>query len=144
MDEATQTGLSRQPPPRLAPFLACGAVSCVTILLATVDPARTRVLPPCPFRALTGHWCPGCGSARGIHALLTGDPVTAFAMNPLMIISLPFLLAGFAVWVGRQMGVLEVRPLVLPNRLPWAVLVLVLAFWVLRNVPVDPFATLAP
>ncbi len=103
------------------------------------DPGHTGFFPVCPFRALTGFTCPGCGTTRGLHQLLHGNVQTAFEFNPLLAITLPvlaYLLFLFtkAVLTGRPMP-----SLVLPRKYGWLVTALVLSFWVLRNTPVYPF-----
>ena len=53
------------------------------LLLFFRDPQASRVYLPCVFRAVTGIHCAGCGTARGLHALLqviapgTGVPPAA-------------------------------------------------------------------
>jgi hypothetical protein len=63
-------------------------IGIATALVVTFDPATTWWFPSCPFHALTGWLCPLCGSLRAVHALLTGAPLTAFALNPLTITAL--------------------------------------------------------
>ncbi|HNZ02573.1 MAG TPA: DUF2752 domain-containing protein [Myxococcota bacterium] len=36
----------------------------------------------CPFRLLTGHPCPGCGTVHTLEALARLDPATAFTIHP--------------------------------------------------------------
>lgn len=123
-------------------LLGLGAVA-VAVVLARLDPnAADSVLPPCPFLALTGWFCPGCGSTRALHALLHGDLVQALAMNPLLVIAMPLL-----GWMA-----LNASGVNMPGRrllLPWAAnpklwLVVLLGHAVLRNLPWIPFAWLAP
>ncbi|MCR5415668.1 MAG: DUF2752 domain-containing protein [Pseudobutyrivibrio sp.] len=40
---------------------------------------------PCPFHALTGLYCPGCGGTRAVIALLTGHPIKSFLYHPLVL-----------------------------------------------------------
>lgn len=120
-----------------------GAGIAAAVLLRHVDPGRPGSgLPACPFHGLTGLYCPGCGATRAMHALLHFDLGGALAMNPLLVLALPFvalLLADFAGWLpsrwrAGQWRVLDARP--------WAALVV--AFWVARNLPWPPFAWMAP
>ena len=73
------------------------AVGCGAMLVALYvwEPAASGLFPPCPFHALTGLHCPGCGSLRAVHQLLHGELWAAFRLNPLMVLSLPLL--AFAV-----------------------------------------------
>jgi len=103
------------------------------VLLFACDPACSRAFPPCPFHWLTGLNCPGCGSLRAIHNLLHGRVGEAFGYNPLLVLSIPFVAAlvlrrpwAYKVWV------------------PWTAFVVLLAYGVLRNVPVWPFVLLGP
>lgn len=36
----------------------------------------------CPYRLLTGGWCPGCGGTRALKALVRGDIRDSLVMNP--------------------------------------------------------------
>lgn len=131
-------------PGQIALAAGVAVAGAATAVLATVDPTRTRLLPPCPFRALTGHWCPGCGSTRALHQLLQGDVGAAAGLNPLMVAALPVVLVAAAVWAASRLDLIDAPPVVLPRAVPWAVLVVVMVFWVLRNIPAGPFPALAP
>ncbi|PYV14756.1 MAG: DUF2752 domain-containing protein [Acidobacteria bacterium] len=114
---------------------ACGLALA---LLFFLDPARGGIFPPCPFRALTGYLCPGCGTLRALHQLLHGHLGAAFRLNPLSVSSLPFvgyssLSSLLELITGRPLPRVFVRPSFI-----WALLFAILAFWVLRNTPLFP------
>ncbi|HWA35206.1 MAG TPA: DUF2752 domain-containing protein [Cyclobacteriaceae bacterium] len=95
----------------------------------------TNYFPACPFRTLTGHLCPGCGSQRAVHDLLHLHVANAFMLNPLLVISLPYVALGF---VFENIPMNDAR-LALRKKLygPVAiqvVLVVVIVFWVGRNI----------
>lgn len=52
----------------------------------------TRIGIPCPFRLITGLQCPGCGVSRMMLALARLDLVSAFAYNPVVLLTAPILL----------------------------------------------------
>lgn len=116
------------------PGLALAAAAAVTTLVAVVDPNQPGHYPTCPFLAVTGYYCPGCGSLRALHDLAHGDVAGALARNPLMVLAAGGLLVAFVLWARRLWRGLP-RTWVAPPRLLYALLTLVLAFWVLRNVP---------
>lgn len=107
--------------------------------LFVFEPGRMGFFPVCPFRAVTGFNCPGCGTARGLHQLLHGNIIGAFEFNPLLLITLP-LLAYFlfaytrSAITGRAMPQFHIAP-----RYIWMFTVLVVAFWVFRNTTLYPF-----
>ena len=120
--------------------LAAGGLSVIYLL----DPSTSDLYPPCPFLALTGFYCPGCGTLRALHQLTLGHPVAALDLNPLMVLLLPFVayfLASHAMLAvtGRPLRKFFVRP-----ELIWTLLGVVLVYWLLRNVPAYPFTLLAP
>lgn len=61
------------------------------VVFFTFNPETSAIFPRCPFLVLTGLKCPGCGSQRGLHALLHGDVPLAFHYNALMVLSLPLI-----------------------------------------------------
>ena len=109
------------------------AVAVGLFVLFYFDPTHSSFFPPCPFHLVTGLHCPGCGSLRALHGLLHADLPGALTMNPLLIVSLPFLAILFfrPSWSYRPW-------------LCWLAFGILLAYWVLRNVPVWPFVLLAP
>ncbi|HOB49187.1 MAG TPA: DUF2752 domain-containing protein [Mycobacterium sp.] len=63
--------------------------------IGLADPHRPGSLfPPCPFRMLTGWYCPGCGGLRMTHDVLHADLQAAVADNVFLLTGLPLL----AVW----------------------------------------------
>jgi hypothetical protein len=118
---------------RLVYPLALFALAGGLWVLYSFDPLAASFYPPCPFHLLTDLYCPGCGSTRAFHRLLHGNVSGAMAMNPLMVISLPVIAAALLrpAWTYRPW-------------VPWATLVVLVGFAVLRNLPVFPFALLAP
>jgi hypothetical protein len=107
------------------------------------DPGRYHFYPLCIFHSLTGLWCPGCGSLRALHQLAHGQVLSAFHLNPLLLIGLPLLL-----WYGAARAVrhLSGQPRAKPLRTVWFWLFLgsALVFGILRNLPGELFAMLRP
>jgi hypothetical protein len=125
--------------------IALGAGLAATILfLYNFNPAGSSLYPPCPFLTLTGLYCPGCGSLRALHQLSHGHLFAALSLNPLMIISLPFVVYGLlseAGFAGRR----RILPAVFVTRTwIWLLFGVIVIYWVARNIPAHPFFLLAP
>jgi hypothetical protein len=108
-----------------------GIAACV--VLAVRDPNESGSYGYCPSRALFGIDCPGCGLMRGTHALTTGDLGTALDNNILILPVLGAIAYAYLRWASTYFGYtlpqVRLRPWMV-----WSGAVLVLAFWVLRNV----------
>jgi uncharacterized protein DUF2752 len=122
--------------------VAAGAVgACAVIGLA--DPTTPGgFLPICPTKALLGLDCPGCGTLRMIYSLLHGNVAAALHFNALAFVALGFLLVAYGTWTyGRIVG----RTIVGWQHHRWAAtvtLIVVIAWFVLRNLPFAPFSAL--
>lgn len=102
--------------------------------VAAVDPNVAGHYPTCPFLAVTGLYCPGCGALRVVHALGHGDLMSALATNPFAVVGLGYIVATWVLWFQRS--VTGRRPAWLaPPWVLYVVLAAILAFWVLRNLP---------
>ncbi|NQT21658.1 MAG: DUF2752 domain-containing protein [Planctomycetes bacterium] len=115
------------------PLIVFVAGVSAAVVLYAVDPAGCSFCPPCPFRFVTRLNCPGCGSLRASHLLLHGNVGAAFKLNPLMVLSLPYLMYSLASYVstkvrGRPLPGIGPRPTLIRG-----VLVVILAYWVVRN-----------
>lgn len=123
------------------------AVAVGLYVLAVVPPTQSSIYPGCQLYQLTGLHCPGCGTTRALHALLNADPEQALAYNPFAFVALPllawFLVQSFWFWFWD-------RPLPPRTRTFWTrygplvIGGLLLAYAILRNVPIYPFTLLAP
>src|SRR5450631_1503000 len=118
----------------LRPLGVAAAAMVATGYVAAVDPNAAGHYPTCPFLAITGWYCPGCGSLRAIHALAHGDLMTALARNPFAVVALGYLVLSWVLWLDRTARGRPRRWLAPPWVL-YGVLAAILMFWVLRNVP---------
>ena len=107
-------------------------------------PENTPWFPLCSFYKLTGLYCPGCGTARGLHHLLHGDLLGACRSNILMVLCVPLLGQLLVSQVVLATSGRTLRPLPISARAAWLILAVIMLYWVARNVPVYPFTLLAP
>jgi Protein of unknown function (DUF2752) len=126
----------------VALILGLLVAACTTIYFR--PPEEYVYYPGCTLNRLTGLHCPGCGGTRAVSALMHGDILQAAAYNLYFVLALPFLVwyLGYGVWAtirGKWYTTPHVRPLLFT--FIWVSLI---AFAVLRNVPVSPFNWMAP
>jgi len=100
-------------------------------VLTIADPSTNPFFPPCLFRAATGWLCPGCGSARAIHALMHGHLSAALHANPLAVATMPMAATDVLLRLRGDNGLSTyyVQPLYI-----LAVAAAITAFGVLRNI----------
>ena len=118
----------------LAAPIACGC--CLAVGAAYVvanDPSDGGVFLPCPFRTLTGWWCPGCGLTRATHHLLRGDLTQALRYNVFVVVVLAAITMSWGAWLRSAAG----RPRRTAARVPISVQLaagtVLVAYAVVRN-----------
>ena len=117
------------------------AAGALLLLYFFVEP-KNGILPKCFFHELTGLYCPGCGVQRSFHALLNGHVLIAIDYNLLFILFLPliiFFILAFSLGRKHPATSFIYKPV-----FSFTVVIVVVSFWVLRNIPVTPFSSLAP
>ncbi len=133
----------------LSPLVAAGGVLLATGYVAMVNPNQPGHYPLCPFKAITGWDCPGCGGLRAVHDLAHGNLAAAVDQNALVVVLLiPVAVVMWLGWVRRAWSG-KARPVrkASTSRLgaawargsPYAVLALLIAFTVFRNLPVGHY-----
>ena len=98
------------------------------------DPAHNGFYPRCQLFRMTGLQCPGCGGLRALHALLHGNVIVAFRLNPLFVLALPAAAAWIGDWLVRKQRNPTAR-LTLPTMWIWMGLAVIIVFGVARNLP---------
>lgn len=114
------------------------AAVLVAVVIAAIavykffDPMESSIFPKCVFYSVTGLKCPGCGTQRALHAMLTGDLAAAWHYNAFWVVMLPVI----ALLLGAE-GLRKRAPrLYVAVNSKWvvaAVLVAVVAWWIARN-----------
>jgi len=124
---------------RLTALLIWLSLAVGATYLFIFEPGQTGFFPACPFRMVTGFACPGCGSTRGLHRLLHGDVIAAFEFNPLMVLSLPFLLYALVRYTAAAVSGRPLQKHFLNPKYIWMLFVVIMSFWVFRNTRFYPF-----
>jgi hypothetical protein len=130
--------------PRLRCSVLCFTGCVIVALIYTYPPGATRWYPRCPFHYLTGLNCPGCGSLRALHALLHGRLTEALCCNPLLVACIPIILAWAVVRVFGALALNRSLELRYPPAVGFSIAVVVILFFVARNIPTYPFSLLSP
>lgn len=117
----------------LGVLLVFGVAACAVLLLIPPGSPHAKWLPRCMFHQMTGLYCPGCGATRALSAMLHGDLKASLHNNLLLF---PLLGLIFFLIVKPQTSLK--RPVAI------AIITVILAFTVLRNIPFAPFTCLAP
>lgn len=116
-----------------APVCLGAGVVAAGALLTLRSPYDSGSYGFCPFLALTGYYCPGCGGLRAIHDLLHLDVAAAWDMNPLVVVAAPLVVIAWVFWVWRAWR--GRAPSVPSTGVVVAMTVVLAVFTVLRNVP---------
>lgn len=99
------------------------AIAASLVFLYLYNPQDISFFPRCPFYALTGYKCPGCGTLRAIHAMLHFRFGDALRLNPLLFAAIPVVVG---LLVSRRFATNVVVSRV--------ILAVVIIYWIVRNI----------
>ena len=115
----------------------------IFILIGVLFAFKLGITVPCPFHAITGFYCPGCGITRCIISLLHFDFYRAFRYNPLVFILLPFISAYILyklyIWLFEKEDKVTKKLVGYPM---YILIIILLIYGILRNTSL--FSWLAP
>lgn len=114
------------------------------ILYYTINPSTVNFLPKCPLYLTTGFYCPGCGSQRATHYLLNLNFIAVAKQNVLYILGLLFIAYHFLIIAYNYIFKKNIYNYIYHPKTPIIVLIIVVIFWIIRNIPMVPFQILAP
>lgn len=116
----------------------------VAFLYYNINPSNVNYLPKCPLFLTTGIYCPGCGSQRATHHLLNFNLFGILQQNVLYLIGLVVLGYHFIILsINFGLNKNYYNYLYHPKT-PVILFVIIIIFWILRNIPKYPFNLLAP
>ncbi|QGY45007.1 DUF2752 domain-containing protein [Maribellus comscasis] len=128
-------------------FLRTGLLilfSGLAVLFFVLDPIENALFPRCVFHSLTGYYCPGCGSQRAIHSLLHLDFASVVRNNVLFLPAVLLLIYHYSHPILNKSLNWKLPNIFYLKQTPWIILIVIVLFWVLRNIPNIPFSVLAP
>lgn len=99
----------------------------------------------CGLRTWTGFYCPGCGGQRAVHYYLHGQFLNGIRQNIMSLVLIPILMYYFFFFLRTLItGKPAPKTFIDSARFGKILLILLLLFTVLRNIPKEPFSLLAP
>ncbi len=120
------------------------AIVALAILFYFLDPLVHPIFPKCIFHSMTGLHCPGCGSQRAIHSLVHLNFAGVVSNNVLFIPALLMVVYGISIPVINRKFEKNYPNLMKHPKTPLVILILIILFWIIRNIPFYPFTILAP
>lgn len=108
------------------------------------NPSDSYIFPKCPFYSATGIYCPGCGSQRATHKILNGSIIDGIRHNYLIALLSLVLLYEVYVFIMNELLNQKIPNVLHKSKITISILILIISFWVLRNIDHYPFTELAP
>ena len=122
------------------PLVIIGGATALFFL----NPSEHSFFPKCSFYVATGFSCPGCGSTRALFNLTHGNLLEALRLNPGLM---ALITLGISDYVRFVVSVIRGNPfqtLFRRLKLLGALMVVMLVYGVIRNLPWPLFESLAP
>lgn len=130
-------------------LLLLSAGVLLTFLLIQYDPVNAgnrAVYLFCPLNKLTGLYCPGCGMTRAANDIIHFEILSAIHNNALIVL----VFGPFTAYLALReylYFIMQKHVLPFPKLKTWIIvliIILTVAFTVLRNLPFTPFNWIAP
>jgi hypothetical protein len=114
-------------------LVRAGAIGATALAADVAFDPQQRHVPLCPFHAVTGLWCPLCGSLRAANSLAHGHIGTAVRDNVLLVASVVLAAVWAVDYVLRSRR--GAAPRVLTRPAVFGLIALLTVFTIVRNLP---------
>ncbi|WP_416135560.1 DUF2752 domain-containing protein [Aquimarina sp. 2201CG5-10] len=125
-------------------FLIGAGVLILLSLYYFYNPNGVNFFPKCPFHSLTGLHCPGCGSQRALHQLLHFNFIKTLDYNALYILGIATIIYNLSIKTANKYFKKEYYNYLYHPKTPLFIGIIIIVFWILRNIDIYPFNILAP
>lgn len=126
------------------PIVGAIVLVAASVMTFAFNPTEHNFFPQCTFHQMTGWHCMGCGATRSFHALVHGDFAAAFRNHAFFVIAFPALCYWVLVEFMARLGWQKLPRIKLTPRIIWTSLAIIGTYTILRNLPLEPFASWAP
>jgi len=105
------------------------------------NPEKIYFLPVCWFYSLTHYYCPFCGSTRAIYHFLHFNLLRSLKSNLLLYVIIIYFTVNFLIikFKKNKKNILDIKPLTII-----IFMLIIIAYWILRNLPYYPFNLFIP
>ena len=143
MENALPTNLKSSTTERICAAGGLFAMTVGAFAVGYFNPVSAGFFPACPFHAITGLNCPGCGMTRGFNALFQGNILGALHFNALI----PFFTILFS-YFALSLLLVSIRGYgldwkIFSPKIVMSFLFFTIIYAVTRNLPFYPFNLLA-
>lgn len=99
-----------------------------TYFASEIGPAK------CRFLEVTGYYCPGCGCTRAVRALLHGQIIKSFLLNPTVIYCMVLYILYQGSHLLEILGVPHIKGMKFRYWYIYAGIWILLGNWVIKNI----------
>lgn len=128
-------------------FKSVGIVLLIVIVVfvySNYNPNNNLWFPKCPFYLTTGFYCPGCGSQRAFYDFLHLNFIDIARKNVLFIFGVFILSYHLVIETINKFLHKHWKNYIYHSKFPIIILIVIILFWIVRNLPFYPFNLLAP
>lgn len=116
-------------------LLIAGMIAAGAFWLTVIIPFTPVSTIPCPFEAVTGYECPGCGLQSSFVDLLKLRFRYVLMANMLSPILLPLFFVACISWGAEYLFGIRIWQFRIPAGVTITFVIVLIVYWILRNIP---------
>lgn len=125
-----------------APLATVAGIGAAAGVIYATDPTTPGNLPVLCISKLVGICCPGCGGMRMVYSVLHGDVGAALHYNAIALVLSALCVWSLVAWTRGRLRGRHMRSWMHWKRTPLVLGIVVGVWFVIRNLPFEPFSSL--